>query len=145
MESEQFDPHGSILCMGPPLASAAAVLPIARLGRALFSCLPRAHGARHYFFPPRARGARRFSARRTALPCTRPAAALPCCRPGRGPAFAFRRGPAFAFRRGPALLPPPLRPCLVLGFGGGEYGVMGVCGLPCSSSSSSVSHCCSCR
>ncbi|CAI7784017.1 unnamed protein product [Closterium sp. NIES-54] len=62
------DPHVSILCMGPPLASAAAaILSIAHLGSALFSCLPRAHGARHFFFPPRAQSARRFSARRAAL------------------------------------------------------------------------------
>ncbi|CAI7794864.1 unnamed protein product [Closterium sp. NIES-54] len=59
-------PHGSILCMGPPLAS-AAVLPIAHLGSALFFCLQRAYGARHFFFPPRALGARRFSARRAVL------------------------------------------------------------------------------
>ncbi|CAI7813161.1 unnamed protein product [Closterium sp. NIES-54] len=47
MESEQVDPPGSILCMGPPLSS-AAILPIARLGRALYSCLPRNRGARHF-------------------------------------------------------------------------------------------------
>ncbi|CAI7748867.1 unnamed protein product [Closterium sp. NIES-54] len=45
MELEQVDPPGSILCMGPPLASAAAFLPIACLGRTPFVCLPRAHGA----------------------------------------------------------------------------------------------------
>ncbi|CAI7745196.1 unnamed protein product [Closterium sp. NIES-53] len=46
--SEQVDPHGSILWMGPLNASAAAVLPIARLGRALFLCLPRARGTRRF-------------------------------------------------------------------------------------------------
>ncbi|CAI7901972.1 unnamed protein product, partial [Closterium sp. NIES-53] len=46
MVSEQVDPPGSILWMGPLLAS-VAVLPIARLGCTPFSCLPRAHGMRH--------------------------------------------------------------------------------------------------
>ncbi|CAI7893889.1 unnamed protein product [Closterium sp. NIES-54] len=48
-----------------------------------------------------------------------PVAALPCCRPCCGPALCW-------------------------GLGVASMGVMGVCGLPCSSSSS-VSHCCSCR
>ncbi|CAI7765135.1 unnamed protein product [Closterium sp. NIES-53] len=217
MESEQVDPHGSILCMGPPNASAAVML-IARLRRASPVCLPRAHGARHFFLP-----AALQATRRPALPC-------PSCAPRRTTVFCHRRtrhpgGPRFApppvARRGdlggrasptppspveatwgprvapppspveatwggacrplpffvaalpcpaaalsrpyPALplspglscpgpvaaLPPPtlptrqLRPCPVLGFGGGEYGVAGVCGLPFSSSS--FSHCCSCR
>ncbi|CAI7869422.1 unnamed protein product [Closterium sp. NIES-54] len=70
--AEQVDPPGSILCMGPP-SSSAAVLPIARLGRALLSSLPRA------------RGARRFSARRAALQnARRPACpACPSCAPWR--------------------------------------------------------------
>ncbi|CAI7808125.1 unnamed protein product [Closterium sp. NIES-53] len=121
MESEQVDPHGSILCMGPPLASAAtAVLPIARLGRTLFLCLPRAHGAR----PERAAVfcPSRRPAGRVAVFCApgdlhvappSPVEASPG-RPG-GRASAppvLRRGPALQPPcRGPALLPPPLRPC----------------------------------
>ncbi|CAI7881507.1 unnamed protein product [Closterium sp. NIES-54] len=63
----RVDPPGSILWMGPPLAS-AAVLPIAHTP---FFCLPRAHGARHFFLPPRASSARRFSARHAALEAAR--------------------------------------------------------------------------
>ncbi|CAI7917044.1 unnamed protein product [Closterium sp. NIES-54] len=76
---QNVDPPGSIVWMGPPNAF-AAVLPIARLGRALFSCQLRAPGARQFFFPPRSRGARRFSARRAALHAAR-RPALPAVRP----------------------------------------------------------------
>ncbi|CAI7867993.1 unnamed protein product [Closterium sp. NIES-54] len=95
---EQADPPGSILWMGPPLAS-AAVPPIARLVRALFSCLPRGI----FFFPPPARSARRFSARRAArqaarrpaLPVVRPVAhdvSLPVARPEACGGFVACRG-----------------------------------------------------
>ncbi|CAI7857064.1 unnamed protein product [Closterium sp. NIES-54] len=116
--------------MGPPLASAdaAAVLPIARLGRALFFCLPRAHGARQFFFPPRTRGTRRFSAcraalgtaRRPVLPVVRPVerdGALPVALPGACGVFVARRDAAGARARpscrssrchwGPARAPSP--------------------------------------
>ncbi|CAI7923108.1 unnamed protein product, partial [Closterium sp. NIES-53] len=124
----QVDPSGSILCMGPPLSS-AAILPIARLGRALCSCLPRASGARHYFFPPRARGARRFSDRRAALgaarcptlPVMRPAArggALPVARPGAHGGFVARgaRARPEGRQKGAARRPLPSssRPCPAL-------------------------------
>ncbi|CAI7928600.1 unnamed protein product [Closterium sp. NIES-54] len=66
MLSEQVGPPGSILWMGSLDASAAA-LPLVRLGRALCSCLPHAHGAR------RARGG--FLS--VEPPC-RPRDALPC-------------------------------------------------------------------
>ncbi|CAI7927295.1 unnamed protein product [Closterium sp. NIES-54] len=109
------NPHGSILCMGPPLASAtaAAVLLIARLGHALSFCQLRAHGARPISFPQRARDARRRregrlkGAPRWPLPSSsQPCPALPPC-----------PGPALP---GSALLPPLLRPYPMLGFGGGE-------------------------
>ncbi|CAI7849965.1 unnamed protein product [Closterium sp. NIES-54] len=94
--------------MGPsklPLSS----LPIARLGRALSFCLPRAHGARPFFFPSRARGARRISARRDAP--IYPMAPRRFRRPGglvRGPPVA-RRG-AIGSPRGPPLRRPTWRP-----------------------------------
>ncbi|CAI7854100.1 unnamed protein product [Closterium sp. NIES-54] len=89
--------------MGPPNAS-AAVMPIAHPRRASPVCLPRIQGARHFFFfPPRARGAWRVSARRealgaarrTVLPVMRPVAhdgALPVMRPGAHGGFIARRG-----------------------------------------------------
>ncbi|CAI7779302.1 unnamed protein product, partial [Closterium sp. NIES-53] len=68
--TEQVDPLGSILWMGPPKLP-LSTLPIARLGRALSFYLPRAHGVRPFFFLPRARGARRFSTRCAALGAAR--------------------------------------------------------------------------
>ncbi|CAI7864525.1 unnamed protein product, partial [Closterium sp. NIES-54] len=109
----QVDPHGSILCMGPPLASAAAaaILHIARLGRALSFCQLRAHGTRPIFFPPRARGAQRFSDRRAALGAER-RPTLPVVRPvAHGGAPVAARGAPRAARLirqragGPAALP----------------------------------------
>ncbi|CAI7788495.1 unnamed protein product [Closterium sp. NIES-53] len=89
---EQVDPPGSILWMGPPVAS-DAVLPIARLGRTPFSCC-RAIMARGNFSSRRTLGARGdfLSAPRVfvaALPCP---AVLP--RPCPGPALP---GPAPVF------------------------------------------------
>ncbi|CAI7860701.1 unnamed protein product [Closterium sp. NIES-53] len=95
--SEQVDPSGSILCMGPPNTSATATLSIARLGRAQPTYLARGH-----FSSRRApRGARRFSdrratlgaARRPTLPIVRPVArggALPVARPGAHGGFVAR-------------------------------------------------------
>ncbi|CAI7822052.1 unnamed protein product [Closterium sp. NIES-53] len=81
---QQVDPHGSILWMGPPKLPLSS-LPIARLERALPFCLPRACGARQFFFPPRAQAARRFSARRAAL--------CPSCAPWRASVLCPSRAP----------------------------------------------------
>ncbi|CAI7792215.1 unnamed protein product [Closterium sp. NIES-54] len=100
------DPHGSILCMGPPRLPLSS-LPISRLGRALPFCLLHARGARQFFFPPRARSARRFSA---CLPVVRPEARGGFCRLLRRPGGP-RVGPSR--RRPDPALPGPAqsRPC----------------------------------
>ncbi|CAI7826594.1 unnamed protein product [Closterium sp. NIES-54] len=77
--------------MGPPLASAAAaaILPIACLGRALSFSQLRAHGARRFSDRRAALGA----ARRPTLPVVRPVArggALPVARSGAHDGFVAR-------------------------------------------------------
>ncbi|CAI7825977.1 unnamed protein product [Closterium sp. NIES-54] len=64
--------------MGPPKLPLSS-LPIAPLGRALSYCPSRAHGARSFFFPPRASGARRVSAHRAALQSARRPACPSVC------------------------------------------------------------------
>ncbi|CAI7831524.1 unnamed protein product [Closterium sp. NIES-54] len=117
--------------MGPPKLPLSS-LPIARLGRALSFCPLRVHGGWSFFFPLRASGARRFSARRAALqsaqrpacpscaprratvPCllvVRPVArdgALPVVRPEACSGFVACQGAPGA--RAPPPLPPPTPP-----------------------------------
>ncbi|CAI7814274.1 unnamed protein product [Closterium sp. NIES-53] len=110
MVSEQVDPPGSILWMGPPLAS-VAILPIARLGRAPFFCLPRAHGTRHCARRFCARRAALQAARRPALPVVRPVArdvTLPVARPEACGGFVACRGAPGA--HAPPLLSPVAAP-----------------------------------
>ncbi|CAI7744478.1 unnamed protein product [Closterium sp. NIES-53] len=101
---EQVDPHGSILWMGPPLSS-AATLSIARLGRALPVCLPRA-----FFFPPHARARGSFL---TVAPPWGPRDALLCpsCAPWRAAVPCLSRAPgrtAVLSPGGLVRVPPPL-------------------------------------
>ncbi|CAI7862292.1 unnamed protein product [Closterium sp. NIES-54] len=82
----------------------------------------------------------------------RPSRPLPCSRRSRPRLSPARRRPSWR-PQGPARSPPPpscspraapLRLLSLYICGVASKGVSGVCGLPCSSSSS-VSHCCSCR
>ncbi|CAI7851625.1 unnamed protein product [Closterium sp. NIES-54] len=127
------DPPGSILWMGPPVAS-DAVLPIARLGRTPFSCC-RAIMARGNFSSRRTLGAR-GDFLPVALPC-RARDALPARRAPRGARRCpARRAPRVIVRQlimgwrvcaaSPAPPPPPSPTAAAAAEGGGCVGDEGV-------------------